>query len=205
MTHFPSSPHPAVTVPDPGPVPGGTQCKIETFTDDPQAELAEMATRLHRFSELGIHLKAQAVFDDLADDIAQRSGFLYAMANAFGEQQTFLGLHNPPSDAGYPIIGRTMSRGQGYCPEVVRRRRGLPLPNVAASPRFQSNDVVDAAGIQSYFGEPVIDAVTGLALVTVCLIDPEPRTLRDAARLQGIVRDGARTTADLLKIPPHAS
>ena len=200
MTYLPASHTP--TVPHPG--PGGAQRQLQTFTDDPQTELAEMTTRLHRFSELDIPLKAREVLDDLADDIAQRSGFLYSMANAFGEQQTFLGLHNPPSDAGYPIIGRTMSRAHGYCPEVVRRRRGLPLPNVAASPRFQSNEVAESVGIQSYFGEPVIDAVTGLVLLTFCIIDPEPRTLSDAARLQIIVRDGARTTADLLKISPPA-
>ncbi|MGR3938946.1 hypothetical protein [Streptomyces sp. BRA346] len=73
-----------------------------------------------------------------------------------------------------------------------------------ASPRFQGNHVVDAIGISSYVGEPIIDLATGLALLTVCIIDPEPRTLADAARLQAIVRDTTRTTADVLKIP-HAA
>ncbi|MEU9168522.1 GAF domain-containing protein [Streptomyces sp. NPDC048420] len=201
MTHFPSSHRLA----SPLPGPGSTQRQIETFTDDPETEVAEMEVRLRRFSELGIPLEAQEYLDDVADDIAQRSGFLYSMANAFGEEQTFLGMHNPAPDAGYPIVGRTMSRGHGYCPEVVQRRRGLPLWDVAASPRFQSNHVVDAIGIQSYFGSPVIDAVTGLVLVTVCLIDPEPRTLNDAARLQAITQDGSRVVADILKIPQPAS
>ena len=94
-----------------------------------------------------------------------------------------------------------MSRSHGWCPEVVTRRRGLPLWRVDASPRFQGNHVVDAIGISSYFGEPIIDLATGLALLTVCIIDPEPRTPADAARLQAIVRDTTRTTADVLKIP----
>ncbi|MFF4051949.1 GAF domain-containing protein [Streptomyces chartreusis] len=174
--------------------------QIETFTEDPATELAEMQLRLNRFSELGIRLEGHEVLDDIADDMAQRSGFLYSMVNGFGEQQTFLGLHNPSPDAGYPIVGRTMSRNHGYCPEVIQRKLGLPLPDVAASPRFQSNPVVDAIGIQSYFGSPIIDEATGLALVTVCIIDPQPRTLADATRLQTIVKDTARATADALKI-----
>ncbi|MFF4276150.1 GAF domain-containing protein [Streptomyces sp. NPDC001536] len=178
-----------------------SQLQVQAFTDDPATEFAEMATRLTRFRELGIPMEGQEVLDDLATDMAAKSGFLYAMVNAFAEEQTFLGLHNPPRDAGYPIVGRTMSRNHGWCPEVIQRGLGLPLPNVAASPRFQSNHVVDAIGIQSYFGEPLIDEATGLALLTVCIIDPEPRTLADAARVQTIVRNTTRDAASILKIP----
>ncbi|MFM9629832.1 MULTISPECIES: GAF domain-containing protein [Streptomyces] len=177
------------------------QHRIQTYTDDPATELSEMAIRLTRFSELGIPMQGQEVLDDIATDMAERAGFLYAMVNAFGKEQTFVGLHNPPREAGYPIVGRTMSRSHGYCPEVIQRKRGLPLPDVGASPRFQSNPVVDAIGIQSYFGSPIIDEATGLALLTVCIIDPEPRTLSDAARFQTIVRESTRTAADVLKIP----
>ncbi|MFE1923413.1 GAF domain-containing protein [Streptomyces asoensis] len=176
------------------------QRRIHVFTEDPATELTEMATRLSRLNELGIRLEGSEALDDIAVDMGERAGFLYAMVNAFGEEQTFLGLRNPPRDAGYPLVGRTMSRAHGYCPEVVQRRRGLPLPNVAASPRFQGNHVVDAIGIQSYFGSPIIDAATGLVLATVCIVDPEPRTLADAARLQAIVRDGTRAAAAELKI-----
>ncbi|MFF1542489.1 GAF domain-containing protein [Streptomyces sp. NPDC058291] len=176
------------------------QRRIHVVTDDPDTELTEMATRLSRLNELGIRMEGTEALDDIADDIGERAGFLYAMVNAFGEEQTFLGLRNPPRDAGYPLVGRTMSRAHGYCPEVVQRRRGLPLPNVAASPRFQGNHVVDAIGIQSYFGAPIIDAATGLVLATVCIVDPEARTLADAARLQAIVKDGTRAAAAELKI-----
>ncbi|MFJ5265984.1 GAF domain-containing protein [Streptomyces sp. NPDC088387] len=179
--------------------------QIQVFTGDPAGELSAMATRLTRFAELGIPMQGQEVLDDIATAMAGKAGFLYGMVNAFSDEQTFLGLHNPPGESGYPLVGRTMSRAHGWCPEVVQRKRGLPLPDVAASPRFQSNDVVDAIGIQSYFGAPIVDEPTGLALLTVCLIDPEPRTLRDAGRLQAIVRDTARTAADVLNIrTPHA-
>ncbi|MFG2964915.1 MULTISPECIES: GAF domain-containing protein [unclassified Streptomyces] len=181
--------------------PRTTQHRIEAFTDDPATELSEMATRLTRFTELGIPLEEQEVLDDIATEMASRSGFLYGMVNAFGDEQRFLGLHNPPQESGYPIVGRTMPRNHGWCPEVIQRRRGLPLPDVAASPRFQGNPVVDGIGIQSYFGSPLIDEVTGLALATVCIIDSEPRPLGDAVRLQNIVREAALAAADVLNIP----
>jgi hypothetical protein len=183
-----------------------TQHQVQAFTDDPATELAEMATRLARFKELGIPMQGRDVLDDIATDMAGRSGFVWAMVNAFSNDQTFLGLHNPAAESGYPIVGRTMNRDHGFCPDVIQRRLSLPLPDVAASPRFQGNHVVDAIGIQSYFGSPIVDAETGLALLTVCIVDPEPRTLADAARLQAIVKDAARTTAAILNIPtPPAS
>ncbi|MGW0874283.1 GAF domain-containing protein [Streptomyces sp. NPDC002740] len=193
-------PHQATSVPAPIPSLRTVQRRIHVFTDDPATELTQMATRLSRLNELGIRLEGSEVLDDIAVDMGERAGFLYAMVNAFGDEQTFLGLRNPPRDAGYPLVGRTMSRAHGYCPEVVQRRRGLPLPNVAASPRFQGNHVVDAIGIQSYFGAPLIDEATGIVLATVCIVDPEPRTLADAARLQAIVKDGTRAAAAELKI-----
>ncbi|MFG2386370.1 GAF domain-containing protein [Streptomyces avermitilis] len=198
---FPQSPQ-APHVPTPA--SRTAQHRIQTFTDDPANELSEMATRLTRFNELGIDMQGHEVLDDIATDMAERAGFLYGMVNAFSTEQTFLGLRNPPREAGFPIVGRAMSRSHGYCPEVVQRKRGLPLPDVAASPRFQSNHVVDAIGIQSYFGSPILDTVTGLALLTVCVIDPEPRTLADATRLQTIVRDAARAAADVLNISTPA-
>ncbi|MEU5335579.1 GAF domain-containing protein [Streptomyces asoensis] len=192
-------PTPAPATPPPTALPP-VERRIELFTDVPATELHEMATRLSRLNELGIPLKATEALDHLTDDLAERTGFLYAMVNAFAEEQTFLGLHNPPPDAGYPLVGRTMSRSDGYCPEVIRGKLGLPLFDVAASPRFQSNPVVDAIGIQSYFGVPVIDAATGLALLTVCVVDPEPRSLADAARLLRLVHAAGRQAADILQI-----
>ncbi|GHB81843.1 hypothetical protein GCM10010306_090330 [Streptomyces umbrinus] len=190
----PDAPHTLV------PAAPAVQHRIQTFTDDPARELAEMAIRLTRFDELGIDMHGLEILDDLATQMAEEAGFLYGMVNAFGVEQTFLGLHNPPQESGFPIVGRTMSRDHGYCPEVVERRRGLPLPEVAASPRFQSNAVVDAIGIESYFGAPIIDAVSGLALFTACVVDVEKRTLADARRVQAIVKNTSREAAGVLKI-----
>ncbi|MEK8146385.1 hypothetical protein NKH18_49270 [Streptomyces sp. M10(2022)] len=62
-------------------------------------------------------------FDELARDMAEKAGFLYGFVNLFLVEQTFVGLHQPPADSGYVIVGRTMSHDHGWCPEVVKRKR----------------------------------------------------------------------------------
>lgn len=179
------------------------QRQIETFTSNPAAELTEMSIRLPRLIELRIPMNGAEVFDDVADDLAERTGFLYSMVNIFAEEQTFIGLHNP-SGPGHQVVGRTMSRRDGWCPKVVERKLALGLPDVHASPRFTLNRVVVAMRIRSYFGAPLIDEQTGIALGTVCVIDTERRSLRDARRLLAIVKATAGDAHDLIKALPAA-
>ncbi|MCM2515812.1 GAF domain-containing protein [Streptomyces griseoincarnatus] len=147
---------------------------------------AELAQRYELLERLGVPTVPSEDFDDLARDMAERAGFLYGFVNFFLEEQTFVGLHQPPADSGYVIVGRTMSRDHGWCPEVMARKKALPLHDVHASPRFSGNAVVDAVGIRSYFGAPLIHD-SGTVLGTVCVIDPEKRPLAEARRLRDIV------------------
>ncbi|MGW5063349.1 GAF domain-containing protein [Streptomyces sp. NPDC004096] len=157
----------------------------DTVSGEQAHALAEQAQRIEMIHRLGIPTQATRYFDHLATDMAHRTGFLYGMVNLFLEEQTFIGLHNPPADSGYLTVDRTMNRDHGWCPEVVNRKKALPLHNVHAYHRFSSNYVVDAVGIQSYFGAPLIH--DGIAVGTVCVIDPDPRPLDDALRLRDIV------------------
>ncbi|MFF4709687.1 GAF domain-containing protein [Streptomyces sp. NPDC001288] len=163
-------------------------------------ELAQRYELLHR---LGVPTTANEDFDDLARDMATQAGFLYGFVNLFLEEQTFVGLHQPPVDSGFVIVGRTMSRDHGWCPEVMTRRKALPLHDVHASPRFSSNTVVDAVGIRSYFGAPLIHE-SGTVLGTVCVIDPDKRTLSEARRLRDIViTAGAQVMDHIVRAPAH--
>lgn len=146
----------------------------------------ELAQRYELLARLGVPTVANEDFDDLARDMAAQAGFLYGFVNLFLEEQTFVGLHQPPADSGFVIVGRTMSRDHGWCPEVMVRKKALPLHDVHASPRFSGNAVVDAVGIRSYFGAPLIHD-SGTVLGTVCVIDPERRPLAEARRLRDIV------------------
>ncbi|MFF8779456.1 GAF domain-containing protein [Streptomyces sp. NPDC015140] len=161
-------------------------------------ELAQRYELLHR---LGVPTMADEDFDDLAQDMATQAGFLYGFVNLFLDQQTFVGLHQPPADSGFVIVGRTMSRDHGWCPEVMARRKALPLHDVHASPRFSGNAVVDAVGIRSYFGAPLIHA-SGTVLGTVCVIDPEKRPLADARRLRDIVINASGQVTDHISRAP---
>ncbi|MER6714619.1 GAF domain-containing protein [Streptomyces sp. NPDC000877] len=167
-----------------------------------QAQQAtELAQRYELLERLGVSTVASKDFDELARDMATQAGFLYGFVNLFLEEQTFVGLHQPPADSGYVIIGRTMSRDHGWCPEVMARKKALPLHDVHASPRFSGNAVVDAVGIRSYFGAPLIHD-SGTVLGTVCVIDPEKRPLNEARRLRDIVIDaGTQVMEHIARAP----
>ncbi|WP_031185892.1 GAF domain-containing protein [Streptomyces sp. NRRL F-5635] len=166
----------------------------------PQQSL-ELAQRYELLNRLGLPPVANEDFDELARDMATQAGFLYGFVNLFLEEQTFVGLHQPPADSGFVIVGRTMSRDHGWCPEVMARRKALPLHDVHASPRFSGNAVVDAVGIRSYFGAPLIHE-SGTVLGTVCVIDPEKRPLREARRIRDItINTGAQVMDHMSRAP----
>ncbi|MEU4147327.1 GAF domain-containing protein [Streptomyces parvulus] len=177
-------------------------CGAFTPPAGPRAQQApELAQRYELLQRLGVSTTANEDFDDLSHDMATQAGFLYGFVNLFLEQQTFVGLHQPPADSGFVIVGRTMSRDHGWCPEVMARQKALPLHDVHASPRFSGNAVVDAVGIRSYFGAPLIHA-SGTVLGTVCVIDPEKRPLAEARRLRDIVINASAQVMDHISRAP---
>ncbi|KPC71819.1 histidine kinase [Streptomyces sp. NRRL WC-3753] len=171
------------------------------LTSRPAQQSLELAQRYELLNRLGMPTVGNEDFDELARDMAERAGFLYGFVNLGLEKQTFVGLHQPPADSGYVIVGRTMSRDHGWCPEVMTRKKALPLHDVHASPRFSGNAVVDAVGIRSYFGAPLIHE-SGVVLGTVCVIDPERRPLSEARRIRDITIHGGAQAMDLITHQP---
>ncbi|MEU3528996.1 GAF domain-containing protein [Streptomyces sp. NPDC038707] len=166
------------------------------------SQATEVAQRYRVIERLGLPTEAHPEFDEIARQLSERTGFLYGIVNVFLERrQTFIGLHQPPPGSGYVILGRTMDLDHGYCPEVMNRRKALPLPDVHASPRFSSNHVVDAIGIRSYFGVPLISD-DGICIGTACVIDPQKRPQTDARRTQNIVKELAR---EVMALPSGSS
>ncbi|MFD3563404.1 GAF domain-containing protein [Streptomyces sp. NPDC058686] len=174
----------------------GPSVPADAAVTGPQAQQpTELARRYELLERLGVPTTGSQDFDELARDVATQTGFLYGFVNLFLEEQTFIGLHQPPADSGYVILGRTTSRDHGWCPEVMARKKALPLHDVHASPRFSGNQVVDAVGIRSYFGAPLIHD-SGTVLGTVCVIDPEKRPLSEARRLRDIVINAGAQVMD---------
>ncbi|MET7685636.1 GAF domain-containing protein [Streptomyces sp. NPDC005423] len=154
---------------------------------------------------MGVPTGPTELMDEIARELGGKTGFAYAFVNpVIDSTQTFIGLHQPPANCGFVTVGRTMSRQHGWCPEVIRRKKGLPLPDVRVHPRFAGNHVVDAVGIRSYFGVPLLDGQSGVAWGTVCVIDPEPRPLSDARRLLDLVKEaGAEVLNTFTGAHPH--
>ncbi|MGW0822533.1 GAF domain-containing protein [Streptomyces sp. NPDC002845] len=172
---------------------GAIRTGSETVSGSDAQELAELAARTRLMQQLGIPTGPHPLFDEFATEMATRTGFLYGFINLFLAKQTFIGLHNPPADSGHIIVGRTLGREHGWCPEVVQRQKALPLYDVHASPRFSGNHVVDTIGIRSYFGAPLIHDETGIVLGTVCVTDIDKRPVSDARRLRDLVIDTGET------------
>ncbi|MFD4574991.1 GAF domain-containing protein [Streptomyces sp. NPDC058417] len=206
MSQHPSNPYfaaPAPSLPHRGTrTPTGAHATTVTGPRvQPDEAAQELAERFELLARLGVPLTADGDFDSVARDMAQSTGFRYGFVNLFLHTQTFIGLHQPPVDSGFVIVGRTMSREHGWCPEVMSRRKALPLHDVHASPRFSGNHVVDAVGIRSYFGAPLIHD-SGTVLGTVCVIDPEPRPLSEARHIRDIVAAaGSRAMEHITRAP----
>lgn len=141
----------------------------------------EAPARVHRLRLLGLADRPDPALDAFADHLAQLAGAPYAMVNFIGEEhQFFAGLSAPAlapvvrEDGTRAEVGRVLPRDHGFCPHVVVRRKALVLEDVRDYPRFAGNAVVDAYGIRSYLGAPLIDS-SGMALGTVSAADTEPR------------------------------
>lgn len=211
MSYQPNNSHfvsqatpPALVIPQRGMRDGAHGLSIPAgaaVTGPHTQQTTELAQRYALLERLGVSTAASEEFDELARDMAEKAGFLYGFVNLFLVEQTFVGLHQPPADSGYVIVGRTMSHDHGWCPEVVKRKKALPLHDVHASPRFSGNHVVDAVGIRSYFGAPLIHE-SGVVLGTVCVIDPEKRPLSEAERIRDItINSGAEVMGSITSAP----
>ncbi|MFD8432297.1 GAF domain-containing protein [Streptomyces coelicoflavus] len=142
----------------------------------------EAPERVRRLRRLGLAERADPALDAFATHLAGLAEAPYAMVNFLVEGgQFFAGLRVPDvppvthGDGTGPEFGRVQPRDHGFCPHVVVRRKALVLEDVRDYPRFAGNPVVDAFGIRSYLGAPLIDS-TGTVLGTVSAADVRPRT-----------------------------
>ncbi|TMR38178.1 GAF domain-containing protein [Actinomadura geliboluensis] len=169
--------------------------------DTPDHPDAELQQRIHLLTELGLG-ESDEQFDAFAAELAtafaaqlgEGGEVPYAMVNLVTSEQYFVGLHCP-DDKGQ--VGRTMSRDHGYCPEVVRRRKALVLPDVYAHPRFSTNKVADQIGIRTYAGAPLIH-LDGTLLGTVCIVGTTGLPLSTGKSSLALIKDHAKRLMQLI-------
>ncbi|MEU0990640.1 GAF domain-containing protein [Streptomyces sp. NPDC005953] len=157
--------------------------------------------RLALLNELGLTGLITQELDAFAETLAREADEPFAMVNLIGDSQHFAGLYaatHTPDGEPLPPVGRTMSLEHGYCPDVIDRNVALILPDVCASPRFASNDVVDSIGIRTYAGAPIIHPTTGLPIGTVCVVGTQARPKTHGKPRLHLIKNAATKVAQLL-------
>ncbi|MEY9860807.1 hypothetical protein ABH935_006444 [Catenulispora sp. GAS73] len=133
----------------------------------------------------GLRAHPDPELDAFALDLARAAAALigagtppFAMVNVIGagQQQYFAGLHVPTSPSGQkPDVARTMARDLGFCVHTLDRGEALVLEDLTDIARYATNGVVAGTGMRTYLGAPLVDADTGVAYGTICVLDTQPR------------------------------
>jgi GAF domain-containing protein len=129
---------------------------------------------------LGLGTGPDEMFDAFARRFAEKAANLIkadetsiALVNFVTDKQHFSGRYVSPTHPAATVIPRNMPDDYGYCPHVIARGKALILDDVCDYPRFAGNIVVDAVGIRTYIGAPLIN--DGTTFGTICIIDREPK------------------------------
>lgn len=89
------------------------------------------------------------------------------------------------------------SRAVAFCDHAIRGRETFIVRDAQDDPRFRANPLVTGApNIRFYAGAPLVTA-EGLALGTLCVIDPRPRAL--TASQQAILAELSRAAMRLIE------
>ncbi|GAA2254139.1 GAF domain-containing protein [Streptomyces amakusaensis] len=179
---------------DPIPLPPGLRAA------EPDTAAYEAAVREQRLADFGITDAPRPDLDEAAAALGRAAGAAYAMVNRIGERQTFIGLYRAEDRPDLPIVTRTMTLEEGYCPSLLRRSKNLVLPDVYAIARFKSNPVVDQIGIRAYAGARITDPRDGLVLGTVCLVDTRPRPESTENELAALITEHCAGILPLLRL-----
>jgi GAF domain-containing protein len=161
--------------------------KYDPVTDSlrpltPELKDAEARQRAARISALGLKLEPDAFLDGFAREVADAANVFLknvvgeapvqpvAFVNLITDRQFASGL-SLEGPAGESPEFRSAPADTGYCPHVVTRGLALVLDDVCDYPRFASNPIIDALGVRTYVGAPLIHQ--GVAIGTVCVVDQE--------------------------------
>ncbi|MEU9021767.1 MULTISPECIES: GAF domain-containing protein [Actinomadura] len=116
-------------------------------------------------------------FDEFAAALAKDLDTPIAGVNIIGpERQFFAGIYPSSEERGVDPKNdpfRVMSCDSGFCIYATARMHALALDEVNDYHIFAGNPVVDAIGVRSYLGAPLIDGT--VALGTVAVIDTKTR------------------------------
>ncbi len=136
--------------------------------------------RLEDFRELDILLTTpEAVFDDVIDELARIFEVPAVMMSFIDHDTQYF-----KSAVGLPPEfreTRTEPRELSICSHVVGINDMLVIDDLLEDDRYKENPVILASGARFYAGTP-LQANSGRAVGTLCIVDVQPRTMNERER-----------------------
>jgi len=132
--------------------------------------------RLAALRRLGVlDTPAETAFDDLAALAAQVCGTSIALVSLVDSDRQWFKAAVGCDLAGTP-------RSQSFCAHALDRADVLEVPDARADHRFADNPLVTGPPhVRFYAGAPLLTD-DGHVVGTLCVLDPQPRTLTEAQR-----------------------
>ena len=134
---------------------------------------ANEAQRLAALAHSGLmDLENDAAFDRLTWLASHATGCPMALISLLSAQRQW-------SKSRVGVDSREMARSRAFCSYALMQDEPFVVEDASADPRFADNPMVTGAPfIRFYAGYPVRTA-DGLALGSLCVLDTEPRRLRE--------------------------
>ncbi len=149
---------------------------------DADLQLGEEATRVRALHDSGA-LGAQ--WREPLDRMAQRAADVFDMPLAMVtlmDENTQIWHGATGLDAHAPDALRETPRTRSLCEQVVLGGSPILVPDTERDARLEDRPVIPGASIRFYAGVPLRNG-DGPIIGTLCLMDPEPRTLDDSEML----------------------
>jgi hypothetical protein len=181
--------------------------RIQRIVNPEEAKAAQEASLPDNDAARVDALKATAVLEgdkrETLDALAKRAADVFntsvaVISTIHQDREYFVGQSGKfpkaiTDDAGTLL---PMDREQAVCNYVVGDDKSLVVPDIQRDPRFADNETIQRWGVRFYAGAP-LRVANGLVIGALCVLDPEPRTLKDeeVALLETMAADVAAAIA----------
>jgi signal transduction histidine kinase len=146
--------------------------------------------RLHALSAYRIlDTPQEGEFDHCARLIAQVCGTEIGAVTLIDHNRQWM-------KAVYGPLQKTIPRNHAFCAQTILQDSVLEVPDALLDQRFVNNPCVTSAPSVRFYAGVALQARNGLALGTICVMDPRPQRLKDQ-QLKALAIAGSYISAQL--------